>query len=159
MAAWKNITHNARDTIDHLAEGWQELWQKARNSITHFSPISDGSTPPARRNSWGVLSAEMQETDKSLHVAIEAPGMDSGDFNVRVEGKVLFVSGTRTYGDQRDEGHFHITERAYGSFQRSFSLPCDVDDSKATASYTRGVLAIELPKSSATQPLRIAVAS
>ena len=88
MATWDNITHNVRDTIDHLAEGWQELWQKARNSITHFSPSSDGATPPARSNSWGVLSAEMQETDKSLEVSIEAPGMDAADFNIRVEGKV-----------------------------------------------------------------------
>ncbi len=157
MASWDHIAHNVRDTLDHVAEGWQELWQKARHAITPFTPSGDSSTLPAKRTSWGVLSAEMKETENALQLSIEAPGMESGDFNVRVEGQVVYVSGTKSYSSQRDEGHFHITERAYGSFQRAIALPCDVDDAKSEASYKHGVLEISLPKTRAAQPRRIAV--
>ena len=156
MTNWDNITHNVKDTLESLSEGFQELWSKARNSITHFTPSSDDGAPP-QRITWGVLSAEMQETKDAVVVSVEAPGMESGDFNIRVEGKALYISGMRSYAEQRDQGRYHITERAYGSFQRTISLPCDVDDSKSTAKYKRGVLEISLPKSTTLQPRRIAI--
>jgi HSP20 family protein len=99
----------------------------------------------------------MQETATAVVVSIEAPGMESSDFNIRVEGNALYISGKRSYAKQRDQGQYHITERAYGSFQRTISLPRDVDDSKSTAKYKHGVLEISLPKSVSLQPRRIAI--
>jgi HSP20 family protein len=156
MATWDNIAHNVKDTLESLTEGWQELWSKARNSITHFTPNSDDDAP-TQRSAWGVMSAEMQETDAAVVVSIEAPGMESGDFNIRVEGNPLSISGKRSYSKQREQGRYHITERAYGSFQRTISLPCEVDDSKSTAKYKYGVLEISLPKSVTLQPRRITI--
>jgi HSP20 family protein len=156
MATRDNIAHNVKDTLESLAEGWQELWSKARNSITHFTPSNDDGAP-TQRSAWGVLSAEMQETATAVVVSIEAPGMESSDFNIRVEGNALYISGKRSYAKQRDQGQYHITERAYGSFQRTISLPRDVDDSKSTAKYKHGVLEISLPKSVSLQPRRIAI--
>ena len=102
MATWDNIAHNAKDTLESLTEGWQELWNKARNSITHFTPNSDDGAP-AQRSAWGVLSAEMQETEKTLVVSIEALGMESGAFNIRVEGNALYIFGKRSYEKQREQ--------------------------------------------------------
>jgi hypothetical protein len=48
MATWDNIAHNSKDTLESLTEGWQELWDKARNSITHFTPNSDDGAPAQR---------------------------------------------------------------------------------------------------------------
>ena len=158
MATWDNIAHNAKDTLESLTEGWQELWNKARNSITHFTPNSDDGAP-AQRSAWGVLSAEMQETEKTLVVSIEALGMESGAFNIRVEGNALYISGKRSYAKQREQGHYHITKRAYGNFQRTISLPRDVDGSKSNAKYKNSVLEISLPKSATVQPRRIAIAT
>jgi HSP20 family protein len=103
------------------------------------------------------MSAEMQGTDAAVVVSIEAPGMESGDFNIRVEGNPLSISGKRSYSKQREQGRYHITERAYGSFQRTISLPFEVDDSKSTEKYKHGVLEISLPKSVTLQPRRITI--
>jgi HSP20 family protein len=159
MATWENITHSVRETLEQLAEGWQEIWQKSRGAITHFTPNHDDAAPPARSVSWGVLSAELVETADAIEVSLEAPGMESGDFDVRIEGQVLYVSGKRSYTNQRSEGHYHITERAYGSFQRALQLPCEVDEAVASANYRHGVLEISIPKSRAVRPRRITVQS
>ncbi len=159
MAAWENISHSVRETLEQLAEGWQEIWQKARGAITRFTPGDDEAKPPMPGVSWGVLSAELKETAEGIEVTIEAPGMESEDFNIHIERQVLYVSGKRGYASQRSEGRYHITERAYGSFQRALQLPCEVDESGASANYRRGVLEISIPKSRAVRPRRITVQS
>ena len=45
-----------------------------------------------------------------------------------------------------DEGRYHVTERAYGFFERILPLPTEVDDADARASYRKGVLTVTLPK-------------
>lgn len=160
MFTLDRLTHNLKDTVDYLADGWQELWNKTRNAITHFTPGHDESANQAlaiNSSRWGVLSAELCETDNTVEVLLEAPGMNSKDFEVRVEHQALHVRGSRQYSSDRKEGHYHITERAYGSFERIIPLPCEVDENEARASYRNGVLELILPKHKALQPRKIVV--
>ena len=158
MSTLDRLTSNFRDTVDYLADGWQELWNRARNAITHFTPQGhNGSNHPAKTGRWGVLSVELRETESEVEILMEAPGMSSKDFDIRVEEQSLHIRGSKHFADERTEGHYHITERAYGSFERVIPLPCDVDENEAKASYTRGVLELTLPKHKALQPRKIEV--
>lgn len=159
MSRLDRITHNLRDTVDHLAEGWQEIWQMARNAITRFTPAKDDQSHPLRHASsrWGLLSAELRETEESLEIMLESPGMTPGDFNISVDEDSLRIQGTKQYANERSDGRFHITERAYGSFERVIPLPCMVDEASANASYKDGVLRIELKKHQSQKPRRITV--
>ncbi len=160
MSTLDRLTNNFRDTVDYLADGWQELWHKTRNAITHFTPSqADASKHPEMPNSsrWGVLSAELYETDKSVEVLLEAPGMNSKDFEVKIEHQSLHVRGSRQYAATHKHGHYHITERAYGSFERVIPLPCEVDEEGAKATYKKGVLELVLPKHKNLQPRKIQV--
>lgn len=159
MSRFETLAQNLRDSLDGLAEGWQDLWQKARNALTRFTPFEDetGNTIPSaiHTSRWGVMSAELQETDDALEVNLEAPGMKREDFDIRIDGRYLSISGKKHYSSDRKEGRFHITERAYGSFERVIPIPCDVDVGKAT--YKNGVLHLTLPKQAQNRVRRIEV--
>lgn len=159
MSRFEALTHNLRESFDSLSEGWQELWHKARNAVTRFTPLKDedeNSVPIMHHSSrWGLMSAEMRETDETVEVQFEAPGMDKKDFEIEIDGRYLSIRGRKHYRSDRHEGRFHITERAYGSFERLLPLPCEVRE--GTARYEDGVLTVSLPKTEADKTQRIAV--
>lgn len=159
MSRFEEFTHTLRESLDNLTEGWQDLWNKARNSVTRFTPFQDEegkSHPLAEHTSrWGVMSAELKEMDDTVEVQLEAPGMTRDDFDISVDGRYLSIRGKKHYQSDRKEGRFHITERAYGSFERVLPLPCEVDVGKAK--YTDGVLTVTLPKVDKERARRISV--
>jgi HSP20 family protein len=149
MSKFDAFRTSLRESIDHLADGWQDLWGQARNALTRFTPFAsedEGENHPMTIDGsrWGVISAELKETPEELEVQIELPGMDRNELDVRVEGHHLVISGKKHYKSDRKEGRFLISERAYGHFQRALALPCQVDVGSAT--YADGVLTVNLPK-------------
>jgi HSP20 family protein len=99
-----------------------------------------------RSAGWGVLAAEVFDDDDTVVVRLEAPGMDKGDFELQVMEDALVVRGEKQLERERTEGRYHVTERAYGRFERTIPLPDEVEGNQAQASYTNGVLRVELPK-------------
>lgn len=89
---------------------------------------------------------DVHETDKALTITAELPGIDEKDVNLSIRNGVLTLKGEKRYEKTGDEEEARIVERSYGAFQRSFTLPDSVDDSKADASFDKGVLTITLPK-------------
>ena len=75
----------------------------------------------------------------------ELPGLDEKDVKVQIEDDVLAVSGEKKV--ERTDDKTHYSERSYGSFTRSFSLPVDADPSAIIARFTKGVLTLEIGKS------------
>ena len=159
MSRFEGFTHTLRESLDTLSEGWQELWHKARNAITRFTPIEEdeGEKVPVmhRGSRWGLMSAEMRETDDTVEVQFEAPGMSKDDFEIEVDGRYLSIRGQKHYHSDRKEGRYHITERAYGSFERLLPLPCEVQEGQA--GYDHGVLTVTLPKAHKSRARRISV--
>ena len=73
--------------------------------------------------------------------------VDKKDVKVTIENNLLTIKGERKEErTEGEEGRYHCSERCYGSFQRSFSLPRTVDSSKVNAKHTDGVLTVTLPK-------------
>ncbi len=159
MSRFDDFTGAVRESFDSLTEGWSDLWHKARSAVTHFTPFSDdeGTQHPAgaQWSRWGVMSAELSESDDKLEVSLEAPGMAANDFDISVDGRYLSIRGRKHVSSERQEGRFHIAERAYGAFERVIPLPCEVDVGKA--SYKHGVLTISLPKLESTRAKKITV--
>jgi HSP20 family protein len=101
-----------------------------------------------------VPPVEITERDDTLTVTAELPGMERKDVHVEVDGDVLTIRGEkqeeRREGDEKKE--YHLVERSYGAFQRSFTLPANVDAERITAAFEKGVLTVQLPMSKATRP-------
>jgi len=150
MTTLNKLSDSVRESLDALAEGWQDLWTKARNAITRFTPSAEDER--AGSNRWGLLSAEMHESDADVTVSIEAPGLNKEDFEIFIDGLNLVIRGSKQSSSERTEGHYHITERAYGRFERVLPLPAEIDQENTKANYKSGVLTLTMPKSKAVTP-------
>jgi len=102
-------------------------------------------------------AVDIYETDHDLVMQAELPGIDPKDVEVRVEDSTLYLKGERKFENEVKEGSFHRTERSYGTFTRSFSLPGSVDAEKVHAEYKNGVLTLTLPKREEAKPKLIKI--
>ena len=148
--AGKSIGRELNRTWESLSEGWRELLSRSGNALTHFSRGSDdeqkGGGEMGKFPRWSLLAGELEETESEVVVRIEVPGVEKEDCRVRIEGNTLFVSGEKRWQRETIDSLYHVMERAYGTFERSISLPRNVDIDRAEASYKNGVLMIRLPK-------------
>lgn len=140
-------------------------------AVTQYRPSADLFAPFfedffTRPFNGGRLSAMMRspeadvvETDREIRVHLEMPGMKADDIDIGLENNILTISGEkrqeRTEGDEKHT--WHLTERRYGKFSRSFVLPRDVDSDAIEASFDDGVLNVVIPKSERAQRRRIDV--
>jgi len=90
---------------------------------------------------------DVTENDKIIELTAELAGVEEKDLDVSVDGKVLTVKGEKKEEVKEDKKDYHLSERRYGSFKRSFTLPDGLDLDKVEASFKNGVLKISLPKS------------
>jgi HSP20 family protein len=79
------------------------------------------------------------------------------DIDVRMENGSLTIRGERKFEAKKEEGGWHRVERAYGSFERVFTVPDTVDAEKVKADYKNGTLTITLPKKEVAKPRQIKV--
>jgi HSP20 family protein len=101
---------------------------------------------------------DVVETEKEIRVVTEMPGLKRDNIEIDVENNVLTIRGEkreeRTEGEQ---GRWHLAERRYGTFSRSFVLPRDVDAENIQASFADGVLTVSVPKSEKARRRRIEI--
>jgi HSP20 family protein len=90
-------------------------------------------------------------------VTAELPGVDPKDVDIRVLRGQLTIEGDRKADAPAEDVVCHRAERSHGRFVRTLRLPFEVEDSKVSAKYDKGVLTITLPRSEATKPKRIAI--
>ena len=117
---------------------------------------------PARRNREGTFSSwspavDIIEDEKEFLVKAELPEVKKEDVHVSVENGVLLISGERKFEKEEKNKRYHRTERSYGSFTRSFSLPDGADASKVRAEFKDGLLRVHMPKSETAKPKQIEV--
>jgi HSP20 family protein len=104
-----------------------------------------------------VPAVDIYEDPKKVVLKLEVPGMEEKDLDIRVENNTLTVKGERKFEKDEKEENFHRIERRYGTFYRSFTLPSTVDTENVNASYTNGILKLELNKKPEAQPKQIKV--
>lgn len=111
-------------------------------------PFSAEFPVPAMR---AFPAAEITETPDEFTLTAEAPGMTRKDLQLSFEKGVLTIRGEKEEKQEKKERRYHLVERAYGSFQRSFSFPGSVDGAKVNATFADGVLTVHLPKNEETK--------
>lgn len=95
---------------------------------------------------------DIAETGKGYELTADLPGMKEKDVDISVSNDVLTITGERSYERDGDGRSVHLSERGFGTFKRSFSLPDDVDQDQIQARLKNGVLAVLLPKSEEDAP-------
>ncbi len=108
-----------------------------------------GRSNALSRSEWSdavVPSIDVRERENELVVEAELPGMDEKDVSVTLSNGVLTLKGEKKSEREEKKDYYHLMERGYGSFQRSFQLDDTIDTDKVTAAFDKGVLKITLPK-------------
>ncbi len=101
---------------------------------------------------WGATPAvNIVEHDKQYEITAELPGMDESNIDVRYSDGMITIKGEKTEEKEEKKKDYYLSERRYGSFQRSFRVPDGVDADKIEAILKNGVLTLTLPKSPEAQ--------
>lgn len=134
-----NITR--RDPLDDFFRGF------------FVRPVEYGAATEAPQ-----MRVNVKEVNDAFQVHAELPGIKKEDIHVHIDGPVVSISAERKQDKEVKEGERVLrTERYFGQVSRSFQLGQDVDESKASAKFTDGVLELTLPKKVAPQAKRLVI--
>lgn len=121
-----------------------------------FGPLATGRMGDTLR----VPSADVIERENDIQVVMEIPGMNPDDLDIDLENNVLTVSGEKREEREQDGdtgSTYHLSERRYGRFSRTFLLPRDVESDNIRARCENGLLRITVPKSERARRRRIEI--
>ena len=93
-----------------------------------------------------IPKVNIKETTDSYIVEMAVPGMDKSDFEISIDNKILFISAEIENKNEQNTDEYSIREFGFSSFKRSFSIPDTVDEAKINATYTDGILNVNIPK-------------
>jgi HSP20 family protein len=111
----------------------------------------------ARRTGWAP-AVDVREDNKEIVLEVELPGIRPDDVEVTAENGVLTIRGEKqSASSEAQEGRYHVIERSYGSFTRSFQLPSGVDERRIEAEFEHGLLNVRIPKAALAQPRKIEI--
>jgi HSP20 family protein len=102
---------------------------------------------------------EVKENKDSFLFKADVPGVKEGDLDITVTGNRLSISGSRTEEKEEKNETYYSSERKYGTFTRSYTLPEGADLEHIHADLKAGVLTVAVPKLAEIQPKKIAVKS
>ncbi|MBN1574306.1 MAG: Hsp20/alpha crystallin family protein [Deltaproteobacteria bacterium] len=105
---------------------------------------------------WSPV-VDIYETDTSVILKAELPGMTKDDIIIEINENNLILKGERKFQKDIKEENYHRIERSYGTFSRSFTLPDTVDKDKVSASFKEGILEITIPKIEGAKPKQIEI--
>lgn len=128
--------------------------RQAMNQLLEDSFVRDGGANASR---GFVPAIDLSETPDAFVVEAAVPGLKPEDLNITVENNVLTISGTVQESGRSNERNVHRTERRYGSFQRSLSLPNTVKVDAINANLEHGVLTLHIPKAEEVKPRQISI--
>lgn len=126
-----------RNRMDRL---WSRMTTADTSALADWSPTSD-----------------VIESKDEIVIKAELPGIDEKDVEVTIENGILTIKGERRAEQETEEKGFRQVERSYGSFLRAFALPPNVEPETISATFTKGLLEVHLPKKEDAKPRSIKV--
>jgi HSP20 family protein len=104
------------------------------------------------------IKMDLKEDDNAYTVHADIPGVKKEDIHVSIEGNQVSISAeTKTEKEEKKGEKVLRSERYFGKVARSFTLAHDVDEAKAQAKYSDGVLELTLPKKAASSARKLAI--
>nr|WP_321253913.1 Hsp20/alpha crystallin family protein [uncultured Ruegeria sp.] len=96
---------------------------------------------------------DVQETDTAIVLTAELPGLEEDDVEIEIKDRRLTLRGQKKITHD-ETGDLRVSERSYGSFSRAMTLPDTVDVESISATFDKGVLSINMPKTEPRDPSR-----
>lgn len=135
--------------IDQLRRQFDHLFRELNNLPSMLSRRGKFEVDPLWSGDFsGVQSpaVDIRETEKNYEITAEVPGVDEKNLTVKIINGNLQIKGEKQEEKEDTSASYHLTERRYGYFERTFSLPKGVDADHIQARFNKGVLSVTLPK-------------
>jgi HSP20 family protein len=137
--AWRSFRTEMDRLFDRFAGGWgMPSLRRMFDAEPTFRYESSLSMP--------TPAMDVSEDDAGYKVTAELPGMSEKEVEVVLSGDTLTLKGEKRQEKEQKDKNFYLSERSYGSFQRSFYVPEGVDRDKIAADFSKGVLTLTMPK-------------
>ena len=140
LTGWKQFRTTAWDPFRDL-----EDFEKRLGAVFGRGVAKPNGEEAISLADWAPL-VDITEDEKEFLVKAELPGLKKEEVKVTVENGVMTVSGERKFEKEEKTRKYHRVERAYGKFERSFSLPENADGAGINAEFKDGMLQVHLPK-------------
>lgn len=141
--------------------GFGSLGRLRRDMDDLWSRFLDVQGAPVLRSELPAFNpvVNVKETEQSLEITAEVPGLKAEDIQVELTGDILTLRGEKKDEREEKKGEYHLVERRFGSFSRSFRLPAEVERENLSARHKDGVLTVSLSKAkkAATTAIKVEV--
>jgi HSP20 family protein len=139
-----------------------------RDAMDRF--FSDNIASSPFRGLWSAsgpsgrmpLALDVYGTKDEVVLIAAVPGVRPEDIEITVNQNTITLSGVVPNAAQSEEAAgatWYLHELSHGSFQRSITLPMEVDSTRADATFEQGILRLRVPKAEAAKPKRIEIRS
>lgn len=134
LARSPDVFSAMREEMDRLFERFEQGWPRWPSLLS-------------RNGQFTVPEIDVRETNEAITVEAELPGVDEKDVSVTFNNGILTIRGEKKQErEESKEGYYHLSERSFGSFERSIRLPDTIDDQKIEAKFDKGVLTVTAAK-------------
>jgi HSP20 family protein len=132
------------DAFSRVLEHWPTFGRRWHWPET--DPFARFDFPTRLTRDISLPRVDMVETDEGYELTAELPGLTEKDVECSLAGDVLTVKGEKQESTEKKKKGYYLNERRYGSFERRFTVPDDVDVGKLDATVSHGVLKVTMPR-------------
>jgi HSP20 family protein len=129
----RDIFSAMHDEMDRVFERFEHGWPRWPTLFRREGAIT-------------VPELDVRENTNAIVVEAELPGVDEKDVSVTVANGVLTIKGEKKLEKEEKGENYYLTERSFGSFERSIRLPDTIDEGKVEAKFDKGVLKVTAAK-------------
>ena len=155
----KTEARPARETAYGMERPWYPIESLRRGIDRMFADFDLGLWPTSHRRAFfdyeptsrltagfSTLTADFTETPDGFEIRAELPGVEEKDIEVKLVEGGLVIKGEKKEEKHENETGYVMSERSFGTFERFFGLPRGVDMDKVSATFSKGILTVKLPK-------------
>jgi HSP20 family protein len=129
----RDVFSAMHDEMDRVFERFEHGWPRWPTLFRREGAIT-------------VPELDVRENTNAIVVEAELPGVDEKDVSVTVANGVLTIKGEKKHEKEEKGENYYLTERSFGSFERSIRLPDTIDEGKVEAKFDKGVLKVTAAK-------------
>ena len=147
----RNLTQAINSPLEHFHLEVDRLFDQAFRGFG-FSPFGLNQALVAPGNGAMLKpTLDLSANDKEYTIALEISGVGENDVSLEIVNDTLTIQGDKKHENEEKGKNYYRIECSYGSFQRTLSLPDDVDQDSVTAAFNNGVLTVTMPRKALPQ--------